>query len=284
MPAFDDPRLSLPPGGVGARLRVASGSAAMRKGPDAEAERGSELLHGERVILHHEEGGFALVQNLADRYVGWVSRDDLVVDTGIPPTYRVRALRAFAYTRASIKSPVAHTLSLGATVTPSDDRDGRLVHCPGTGWIYEDQLRLIDARDGDPAAIANLFMHTPYLWGGRDSIGIDCSGLMQQAFGACGIALPRDSDMQFAWAGEPIAEWQAPGRLQRNDLVFWKGHVGIMLDAETFLHANGYHMGVAAEPLTTAISRIATQYGEPIGARRMDLAAARNAQPAWLKA
>ncbi len=114
-------------------------------------------------------------------------------------------------------------------------------------------------------------------------MGIDCTGLVQQAFGACGVAVPRDSDMQGAWAGAAIGDWAVPGKLRRGDLVFWGGHVGIMLDSDTLLHANAHHMAVAAEPLAQAIERIAETYGEPIGARRIDLEMQTGRKPDWLK-
>jgi len=201
----------------------------------------------------------------------------------LPISHRVKALRAYVYPRPSIKSAPLFHVSFGAGLVSTEQRDGRFLKCERAGWLYEDQLRPERAYESDPAAMAELYMHTPYLWGGRESVGIDCSGLVQQAFAACGVTLPRDSDMQTAWAGEAIDDWQAPGALARNDLVFWQGHVGIMLDSETLLHANGYHMAVASEPLLGSIARIATQYGQPVGARRIDLELETDRKPDWLK-
>ena len=99
---------------------------------------------------------------------------------------------------------------------------------------------------------------------------------------AAGVMLPRDSDMQFAWCGTDIPDWRAPNALRRGDLVFWKGHVGIMTDSERLLHANAWHMAVAVEPLESAITRIANYYAEPIGARRIDVSSERQCRPDWL--
>ena len=116
----------------------------------------------------------------------------------------------------------------------------------------------------DAAGVALRFLGAPYLWGGRESLGLDCSGLVQQALAACGKACPRDTDMQ---AGIGVAV--APGDLARGDLVFWKGHVGMMLDAERMVHANGHHMATVVEPLAEAIARIeAAGYGPPTAYRR----------------
>ena len=140
----------------------------------------------------------------------------------------------------------------------------------------------LDQLHTDPAAVAAQFIGTPYLWGGRTAQGLDCSALVQLAFGACGVLCPRDSDMQQAWFGERIDAWQTPGALQRGDLIFWKGHVGLMADSETLLHANGTFMTTMTEPLLPAIERIANEYGEPLEARRVDVSRLRGVQPAWL--
>ena len=126
-------------------------------------------------------------------------------------------------------------------------------------FLYAKHLAPIDAREPDFVAIAERFLEAPYLWGGRTSEGIDCSGLAQTALMAAGIAAPRDSDMQEAALGRPLPLDDALAQLRRGDLVFWKGHVGVMRDAATLLHANGWAMKVASEPLAEARARIAEQ-------------------------
>lgn len=282
MPDIHDPRLNLPDGGERSLWQVAAGLATLRKDPADEAETASQSLHGETVCLHHTEGAFGLVQNHGDGYVGWVDMATLA-QPAMAPSHRLRALRAYVFPRPSIKAVPLFNISLGARVHATGETQGRFMKCAHGGWVVADQFVAFGQFEDDPADVAARYMHAPYLWGGRESVGIDCSGLVQQAFAACGMVLPRDSDMQFAWAGAEIDDWQAAGALQRNDLVFWKGHIGIMLDSQTLLHANGYHMAVAAEPLDLAISRIANQYGEPVGARRVDFTKARSVKPDWLR-
>lgn len=276
-----DPRMNLPEGGQGTLMQVSAAIAAMRKTSEQHAEMVSQALHGEIVTLHHEAGEFGLIQNHTDNYVGWALMEALSAPV-LTPTHRLKVLRAYAFPEPSIKAPPFFPLSLGAKLVSEGERQGRFLKVARIGWVVEDQLAPIDEYDDDPAAVALQYMHAPYLWGGRESLGLDCSGLMQQAFAACGIVLPRDSNMQDAWSGSPIPNWLEPGALQRNDLIFWKGHVGIMLDAETLLHANGHHMSVASEPLHTSIDRIAKQYGEPTQARRIDIDKLRGVTPDWL--
>jgi len=281
MLSFNDKRLQLPPGGAATSMQVSAGVIALRKAPASDTTQISQALHGEDVLLHHEDGEFGLIQNQSDGYVGWASMAALSAPV-LAPTHRVRVSRLHSYAEPSISAPVHLMLGIGARLTATGDRDGRYLKFERAGWIVDHLVAPIDELESDPADVAERFIGTPYLWGGRACSGLDCSALVQIAFGACGIACPRDSDMQSEWLGDPIADWVRPGGLRRNDLVFWKGHIGIMLDAETLLHANGTFMSTIREPLRPAIARIATEYGEPLGARRINLDELRGVEPAWL--
>lgn len=277
----DDSRLTPPAGTPGSPMQVSAGAAALRCAPKADAEMVTQALHGETLRVFTEEGDFAQVQLDRDRYVGWVRTDALSAPV-LKATHKVSAVRTYVYSEPDLKSAPRFIVSMGS-VLPVTSQDGRFLRADRAGWVPVQHVTGIGNFEDDPAAVAERFLHAPYLWGGCESIGLDCTGLTRAAFHACGVTLPRDSDMQFAWSGAAIENWQAPGALRRGDLVFWKGHVGIMLDAETFLHANAHHMAVAKEPLASAIERIAKIYGEPIGARRIDLSALRGIEPDWLK-
>lgn len=281
MVEFTNARLTLPEGGRQERFQVSASVAALRKAPEPSAEMVSQVLFGETVRLHHEEGEFGLIQSESDRYCGWVTMDALSKPV-LEPTHRIHVARLHAYAEPSIRAAPRFVLGLGAKLTATGDVDGKYTRFERAGWVHSDLVSPIDQLETDPAGVARRFLGTPYLWGGRDCLGIDCSGLPQVAFDACGIRLPRDSDMQEAWCGRPIEDWQSPGALRRNDLIFWKGHIGIMLDAEQFLHANAYHMMTAIEPIGTAIERIASMYDAPTSARRLDLTAEIGRLPDWL--
>ncbi|MEM1087221.1 MAG: NlpC/P60 family protein [Pseudomonadota bacterium] len=276
-----DPRLNLPPGGEALPMQVTAGVTALRKTPEADGEMVSQALHGETVILHHEEGEFGLVQNQSDHYVGWALMEALSAPV-LDATHRVKVPRLHVYAEPSIRAAPHFVIGIGARLVSNGEREGRYLKCERAGWVREDLIKPINQLETDPATVAERYLTTPYLWGGRDCLGLDCSGLIQIAFEACGISAPRDSDMQFDWFGAPIENWSAPDALQRNDLIFWDGHVGIMLDSETLLHANANHMATAAEPLADAITRIAKLYGEPIGARRVNLSAMVKVQSDWV--
>lgn len=229
--------------------------------PEAHAPMDDQLLHGERfdVLIRHDR--FVFGQARRDGYVGWVEADTLSEELSAP-THWVSALGAHVFQEASLKTHALMRLSMNALVTVEAE-DGRYRKLKGSGWVVEEALSQIGTVAADPAAEALKFLHAPYLWGGRSSEGLDCSGLVQQAFYACGRACPRDTDMQAAF-GAP-----AVGDLRRGDLVFWKGHVGMMLDGETLLHANAFHMRTAVEPLAEAVARIeAAGAGEPTAFRR----------------
>ncbi|MEO1553413.1 MAG: NlpC/P60 family protein [Pseudomonadota bacterium] len=281
MLSYDDQRLRLADGGAGQVMQVSAGVTALRADPKPDAMQVSQVLFGEAVTLHHEQGAFGLVQCHLDGYVGWALLDALTAPI-LAPTHRVTAARLHTYVEPKITAAPHLVLSAGARLRATGDQDGRYIRFERAGWIVDHLVSPIDVTETDPASVAERFLGTPYLWGGRDGRGIDCSGLMQIAFDACGISAPRDSDMQRDWFGDAIDDWQEPGALQRNDLISWKGHCGIMLDASTLLHANATFMKTIQEPLQPAIARIATEYGEPLGARRVDLDKWCGVKPAWL--
>lgn len=282
MPFQNDPRLVRPPGQPVA-YQVTAGVAAIREAPVPDGRLGTQALHGEIVDVFREEGEFGLCQLRRDRYTGWVNMDALSAPV-LPVTHKVSALRTYCFAEPDLKSAPRFMLCLGARVAATGRTVGDWTECARAGWVHLCHLSELDRFETDPAGVAARYIETPYLWGARESLGVDCSGLVQQVFEACGVQLPRDSDMQAAWAGEAVADWQAPGALRRGDLVFWEGHVGILEDAETLIHANAFHLCVAREPLGEAIMRIRTVVGDVTGVRRVDLSAERGRVPAWLKA
>lgn len=245
-------------------MQASASVLAIRKAPAPDAEQVSQLLFGEAFRVAEERNGWAWGQSERDGYVGHVLMEGLSAPV-LAPTHRVAALRTYAFAEPSLKSAAVALVSLNAFVTVEAE-EGRWRRVARLGWIAVEHLAPVGRDYGsDPAAVAERFVGAPYLWGGRESLGLDCSALIQNAFQACGLACPRDSDMQAAM-GAPITR----GELRRNDLVFWKGHVGIMLDETRLLHANAFHMATAVEPLDPAIARIeASGNGAPTGFRRV---------------
>jgi cell wall-associated NlpC family hydrolase len=278
MPDLDDKRLARPDG-AGVAFQVTAGVAAVRETPAPDGRVGTQALHGEMLDVFREEGEFGLVRCRRDRYVGWVSMDTLSAPA-LPVTHKVSALRTYCFASPDVKSAPRFLLSLGARIAATGRKDGVWVECDRAGWVHERHLSPLDLFETDPASVAERFMEAPYLWGGRESLGLDCSGLVQQAFEACGVQLPRDSDMQAAWAGDAVSDWQAPGALRRGDLVFWQDHVGILTAPDTLLHANAFHLAVAREPLAGAIARIRAVVGDVTKVRRVTLKP--QAIPDWL--
>jgi cell wall-associated NlpC family hydrolase len=202
-----------------------------------------------------------------DFYVGYLETAALAAP--IEPTHRVAALRTHAYPGASVRQPPRFALSLGALVRV-ERLDGDFAVTPDGLRIYARHLQPIDGFEPDFVSVAERFAETPYLWGGRTSEGIDCSGLVQSALAAAGVEAPRDSDMMEAALGSPAPLEDALRNPRRGDLIFWKGHVGVMRDAATLLHANGWHMKVVSEPLAQARARIEEKaYGAITTIRRL---------------
>ena len=253
---------------TGRRMRVIEEVIDLRSRPNPEAGVDTQALYGEEVMVYEDHEGWAWGQLLADQYVGYMPANALRA-LGAVATHRVSVPRSFAYPRASMKLPVVTALPLGARISIVETQ-GDFSRSADNGFIFSRHLAPVTECAPDFVGIAEMFLHVPYLWGGKTSLGLDCSGLAQIALAAAGVAMPRDSDMLQAAFGAAIEIGDDFDGLQRGDLVFWKGHCGIMRDAQTLLHANGHHMMVASEPLRGAADRIlAKSYGPVTGVRRM---------------
>lgn len=249
----------------GAVMEVKEGVVDMRREPRPDAAVDTQVLYGERVTVYDEEEGWAWAQLARDGYVGWIGANVLWSELSAP-THRVCVPRTFVYPAASIKQPPLLALPLSAEVSIVEERDTFLV-TRDRGFIWRTHLTALDQPAPDFVAVAETLIGAPYLWGGKSVIGVDCSGLVQIALAVAGRKAPRDSDMQEAQLGAPVAT-DAPR--QRGDLIFWKGHVGIMRDAQTLLHANGTHMLVSSEPLDLVRARnLEAGAGDITGVRRL---------------
>jgi len=260
----------------GRPMQVKAASAPLRRSPDAGAPLETEALRGETVTVYDESGGWAWAQLDRDGYVGYLPLAAL--GRPVEATHRVAAIRTHVYPGPSVKSPPLAALSLGARLTIVREA-GEFAIADDGGHLWARHLAEVGAREADFVAVAESFLHTPYLWGGRTSEGIDCSGLIQTALSAAGIPSPRDSDMMETTLGRPVAADDPATPLRRADLVFWKGHVGILRDVRTLLHANGWHMKVASEPLSEARERIAAAGGGGVTSVRRLLEGRRREAP-----
>ncbi len=221
-----------------------------------------QLLFGAAVEVLEVHNGFAFVRNAADGYVGYVGASK--IRAHVAPTHRIISNAAQVYPRPDIKTVPFMTLPYQAELAVDGWKAGFAKLVTG-GNVPEQFLQPVSVLAKDPVTTAERFLGAPYLWGGNSIWGLDCSGLVQAAFRSAGAPCPADSDLQQESLGVALAPDAA---LQRGDLVFWKGHVGIMQSGETLLHANAHHMTVTSEPLAEVTERIAGSGGGEITARK----------------
>jgi hypothetical protein len=281
---MDDPRLTPARGDLAAKylegkvkaarfvegeiFEIADGLAPLREGPSTDAMQISQALKGERVTIYDRNGeGFAWGQLNSDGYVGWLP-DRALAKPVAAPTHKVTALRTFAFPGPSIKLPPVETLSMGAMLTETRE-DGAFAVTREGWYLPRPHVGGIDEMAADFVAVAERFVGTPYLWGGKSSIGIDCSGLVQVALNAAGTGCPRDSDMQRDGLGRALSPAESR-HLQRGDLIFWKGHAAIVRDADSIVHANAHHMAAVVENTRDAIARIKAAGNEIAAIKRLD--------------
>jgi cell wall-associated NlpC family hydrolase len=238
----------------GEEFCVSDAIAPLREGPASDAMLSTQALKGERITIYDRNGeGWAWGQLHSDGYVGWIP-DAALGRPAAAPTHKVTALRTFAFPGPSIKLPPAETLPMGARVSIARE-DGAFAVTREGLYLPRGHVGELDVTEQDFVAVAERFVGTPYLWGGKSAFGIDCSGLVQVALNAAGIGCPRDSDMQQDSLGRDLSPAEMT-KLQRGDLIFWKGHVAIVRDADTMVHANAYHMATVVENTREAIARI----------------------------
>lgn len=267
---MEDPRFQLPDPSLEPHYKavVSAPFAALRRQPSRAQPIDTELLYGQGFDVYSEQGPWAfgrlssLIEGKKSRplYIGYLPRRALSQDV-FNPSHKISVVSAPVFSRADIKAPLKTALPMNAKVM-SEKTTGDFIHVVRLGYIHKEHvLELGENRGEDFVDVAGRFIGQPYIWGGTGGVGVDCSGLLQMSLAACEADAPRDADMQEKHLGK-LADLEA---LQRGDLIFWPGHVGIMETETRLLHANAYHMCTAREPLKKAIQRI----GPPRSVKRL---------------
>ncbi|HLS69401.1 MAG TPA: NlpC/P60 family protein [Kiloniellales bacterium] len=249
--------------GTPASVRV--GCADLKRLPAVDAPNDSQLLYGEPLLVFERRDGFAWVQNESDGYVGWL-REQALGQPQPVPTHRLGVLRTPLLPEPLVRAPYRDILSFGSKLAVTGWRD-RYAELAGGGWVFADHLVELDRLEPDFTATACRFLGLPYLWGGRSVSGLDCSALVQLSLAVAGIALPRDSDQQEQ---APSAGQRLPpdSSRRRGDLLFWRGHVAIALDAERVVNATGGPMLVVEEPFAALDARARAEYSSGLRSLR----------------
>lgn len=235
--------------------------------------RARQLLYGDRVVPLDEMRDHVLIKAQRDGYVGYMLREALT--DAVAPTHRVTGLATHLYEAPDFKARDVVSLSFGALLTLSDTQGSFCATHTGH-FVPAMHVARATLKFNDLAAVAELFLGTPYLWGGNSRLGLDCSGLIQAACLACGVSCPGDSGDQSRDVGDML-DPDTP--LKRGDLVFWSGHVGMMVSHTLMIHANAHHMATVFEPLEDAAARIEAAGDGPITARRRPVLAPARQSP-----
>jgi hypothetical protein len=248
----------------GLKHQVIEPIADLRRAPAHEAALDTQALFGEIVTVYESsDEGWCWGQLENDGYVGYLSANALGA-VGPAPTHRVSVPRTFGFPGPDIKLPPMIALPMGAVLPIATQTERFALN--GYGWHFPaTHLTPLAVKQPDFVTVAESLLGAPYLWGGKSSLGVDCSGLVQIALQAAGVPCPRDTYMQETALGKT----SSLDDLKRGDLIFWKGHVAIARDAKTIIHANGHHMMVAVEPVAEALARIKVADSDVTSIRRI---------------
>ena len=242
----------------GRMAQVSRGALGLHGAPTESAGLRTQLLFGEDFTIYEDKHGWVWGQAAADGYVGFARAEAFGAQP--PATHRVIARSTPLLSAPDVKKGARDMLPMNAKVAVAED-DGRFLQLTNGAYVFAGHLAPLDAPAPDWVSVAEQFVGVPYLWGGKTAAGLDCSGLMQTALDAGGIQTPRDTDMMEVALGTAIAQ---DSERKRGDLIFWKGHVGVMLDATRMIHANGYFMQVSIEPLAKVRDRTLANENLPI--------------------
>jgi cell wall-associated NlpC family hydrolase len=231
--------------------QVVHASVGLRFASSANATLETELLFGEVFTVYELKHGWVWGQAALDSHVGYAPADAFG-EVSEAPTHRVTARATPLLTAPDVKQPSRAILPMNAklqVVQPGD----RFTLLADGAYVFSAHIAPMDFPAADWLTVAEKFLGTPYLWGGKTFAGIDCSGLIQIALEPAGTPAPRDTDLMENALGQAIA-LDAP--LQRGDLIFWKGHMGALLDEARLIHASASAMQVVIEDFASARARI----------------------------
>jgi cell wall-associated NlpC family hydrolase len=255
----------------GTMMQIASPVVPLHHGPSREAPLDSELLYGERFLVFEDRDGWSWGQSQTDSYVGYVPSVDLGA-LSFEPTHRVAAPATHVYVQPNVKSQAVARLSMASqlTITGADGAFDEMVsRRRGKAYVPAVHLRAIGSYCDDFVSVAERFLGVPYLWGGRSSLGLDCSALVQLSLAEAGVVAPRDSDLQREALGEETGGGESLSKLARGDLVFWQRHVAIAFDARRIIHANATAMAVSIDYAATFAERVRPAEGPVLTVKRL---------------
>ena len=208
----------------------------------------TQLLYGDTFKKLEQKGSWIRIKNDSDNYKGYIKNKKFNLND--KSTHKIYILHANLYSKPNEKSKIKKKLSFSSKVKITH-RKGQFLKFDKF-WIKKKSLKKINFKTKNYFKNINKFINVKYKWGGKHFTGIDCSGLIQLFLNFNNKFCPRDTKDQIKYFKKKIKLQN----IKKNDLIFWKGHVAIVLSKNKLIHAYGPLKKVVIMPIKKTIDRI----------------------------
>jgi len=217
------------------------------KKPNAFSEVTSQILYGEKFKIISKNKNWIKIKVSFDNYTGYIKNKYYTKDH--QPTHKIFTLKANIYNKQ--KNKTKNFLPFASRISMIDENK-KFIEFEKNKWIKKRDIKKINHIEKDYLKVLKMFLKIKYLWGGKTYRGIDCSAILQLFFYYNNKFYPRDTKDQIKYS----AKKNRSKVFKKGDIIFWKGHVAVCINAQKLIHAYGPEKKVLIMNIKETINRI----------------------------